>query len=175
MRHKGYVHIYCGDGKGKTTAAVGLTIRCVGYGERVLFVQFLKGWDSGELHVLEEHSEVTLVRGDSSDKFVFQMDAAEKRTAQAQYDDNLRYVASEMKNGYHLLVLDEVMAAWNCGLIARALLIDLLEHRPDTMEVVMTGRNPPEELMAFADYISEVRKVRHPYDKGVQARRTIEF
>ena len=175
MEQKGYIHIYCGDGKGKTTAAVGLTVRCAGYGEKVLFVQFLKGWDSGELHVLEKLPEVTLIRGDVSDKFVFQMDEAEKQAALQQYNDNLRAAAAEVQNGYRLLVLDEIMAAWNCGLVDRALVIDLLEHRPIGLEIVMTGQNPPEELMVFADYISEVRKLRHPYDQGIQARRTIEF
>lgn len=176
MEHMGLIHIYCGDGKGKTTAAVGLAVRCAGYGERVLFVQFLKGWDSGELHILEKLPEVTLIRGDASDKFVFQMDEQEKRMLLEQYNNNLQRVAQEVQSGaYRLLVLDEIMAAWNCGLIDQQLVIDLLENRPRNMEIVMTGQNPPEELRVFADYISEVRKVRHPYDEGIQARRTIEF
>ena len=176
MEHQGLVHIYCGDGKGKTTAAFGLALRCAGYGQRVLVVQFLKGWDSGELRAASRMPEITLLRGDASSKFVFQMDEGEKSAVQAQHDANLREaMACIAQGGYRMLVLDEIMAAWNCGVIDRGLVLELLRDRPADVEIVMTGQNPPPELYGQAHYISEICKRRHPYDRGTDARQFIEF
>lgn len=176
MEHTGLVHIYCGDGKGKTTAAIGLAVRCAGYGEQVLLVQFLKGWDSGELHALKRFPEITVIRGDASNKFIFQMNEDEKKLVYKQYNQNLTLAAGMLKEErFRMLILDEVMAAWNNNLLDRQLLLAILKNRPSNVEIVMTGQNPPEELTNFADYISQICKQKHPYDRGMQARKGIEF
>lgn len=172
----GLIHIYCGDGKGKTTAAFGLAMRCAGYGQHVLIVQFLKGWDSGELRAAERFPEIKLLRGDASNKFVFQMDDGEKQAVLKKHTEIVARAKTLLSDGgFRLLILDEVLSAWNLGLVGHSAVLQLLQDRPAKVEVVMTGRNPPPELSALADYISEVRKVRHPYDRGIDARRCIEF
>ena len=173
---KGLIHIYCGDGKGKSTAAFGLAIRCAGYGQKVLVLQFLKGWDSGELRTAERLPEIHLLRGDASNKFVFQMDGAEKDAVRQKHNEILKEALELLlEGGYRMLVLDEIMSAWELELLDRDLVLRLLHDRPENVEVVMTGRNPPDELTALADYISEIRKVRHPYDRGIGARKYVEF
>ena len=175
-QEQGLIHIYCGDGKGKTSAAFGLGLRCAGHGEKVLILQFLKGWDTGELRAVEQIPAIHVLRGDASNKFVFQMDAAEKTSVREKHDSILREASSLLSDGsYRMLILDEVMDAWALGLIDHEAVLTLLQSRPANVEVVLTGHPPPDELRALADYISEVHKVRHPYDSGVLARRCIEF
>ena len=163
---KGLIHIYCGDGKGKTTAATGLAVRAAGCGMKVLLVQFLKGQETGELRALAHIPGITVLRGKASEKFTFQMD---ERELQQTYDEQARAGACD------LLVLDEVMGALSCQLIDEDLLRSLVEQKPERLELVMTGRNPPDWLIDAADYVSEIKKVKHPYDRGVSARRGIEM
>ena len=173
---KGLIHIYCGDGKGKTTAATGLAVRAAGCGMKVLLVQFLKGQETGELRALAHIPGITVLRGKASEKFTFQMD---ERELQQTYDlntKNLLTVVEQARAGaYDLLVLDEVMGALSCQLIDEDLLRSLVEQKPERLELVMTGRNPPDWLIEAADYVSEIKKVKHPYDRGVSARRGIEM
>ena len=159
----GLIHIYCGDGKGKTTAAVGLAVRCAGRGNKVLLVQFLKSRDSGELYSLAKLPDIEVMRGKESKKFTFQMNEEEK------------HALAKIKNGgYSLLILDEVIGALNAKVFETPKLIEFLRHKPENLEVVLTGRNPAPELVEIADYVSEMRKVKHPMDKGIMAREGIE-
>lgn len=172
----GLVHIYCGDGKGKTTAAFGLAMRCAGYGQKVLIAQFLKGWDSGELRAAARFDEIRVLRGNASGKFSFEMDDAEQRAARRKHDAVIAQAETLVRQGgIRLLVLDEIISAWNLNLVGHEGVLRLLETRPAGVETVLTGRDPPPQLLALADYISEVRKVRHPYDTGLAARPHIEF
>ena len=168
---KGLIHIYCGDGKGKTTAATGLAVRAAGCGMKVLLVQFLKGQETGELRALAHIPGITVLRGKASEKFTFQMD---ERELQQTYD-LLTAVEQARAGACDLLVLDEVMGALSCQLIDEDLLRSLVEQKPERLELVMTGRNPPDWLIEAADYVSEIKKVKHPYDRGVSARRGIEM
>ena len=173
---QGLIHIYCGDGKGKTSAAFGLSLRCAGYGEKVLVLQFLKGWDTGELRAVTQIPEIHVLRGNASSKFAFQMDADEKTTVKEQHNSILQEASSLLSTGYYrMLILDEVMDAWALDLIDQTGVLQLLQSRPANVEVVMTGHQIPDALRELADYISEVHKVRHPYDSGVLARRCIEY
>ena len=173
--NKGLVHIYCGEGKGKTTAAFGLAFRCAGRGNKVLILQFLKGGVTGEVLLAERIQEITVICGNASEKFTFMMSEEEKIAVRDKHNENIEK-ASELVSGgeYRMLVLDEVMAAWNENLIDRRAVLELIRKRPDGLEVVMTGRNPPKELFEMADYISEISKLRHPYDMGIPARDGIE-
>lgn len=171
----GLIHIYCGDGKGKTTAAVGLAVRCAGRGNKVLLVQFLKSRDSGELYSLAKLPDIEVMRGKESKKFTFQMNEEEKHALLIEHNKMFEQVLAEIKNGgYSLLILDEVIGALNAKVFEMPKLIEFLRHKPENLEVVLTGRNPAPELVEIADYVSEMRKVKHPMDKGIMAREGIE-
>lgn len=171
----GLIHIYCGDGKGKTTAAVGLAVRCAGRGNKVLLVQFLKSRDSGELYSLAKLPDIEVMRGKESKKFTFQMNEEEKHALFIEHNKMFEQVLAKIKNGgYSLLILDEVIGALNAKVFEMPKLIEFLRHKPENLEVVLTGRNPAPELVEIADYVSEMRKVKHPMDKGIMAREGIE-
>ncbi len=171
----GLIHIYCGDGKGKTTAAVGLAVRCAGRGNKVLLVQFLKSRDSGELYSLAKLQDIEVMRGKESKKFTFQMNEEEKHALLIEHNKMFEQVLAKIKNGgYSLLILDEVIGALNAKVFEMPKLIEFLRHKPENLEVVLTGRNPAPELVEIADYVSEMRKVKHPMDKGIMAREGIE-
>jgi cob(I)alamin adenosyltransferase len=171
----GLIHIYCGDGKGKTTAAVGLAVRCAGRGNKVLMVQFLKSRDSGELYSLAKLPDIEVMRGKESKKFTFQMNEEEKHALLIEHNKMFEQVLAKIKNGgYSLLILDEVIGALNAKVFEMPKLIEFLRHKPENLEVVLTGRNPAPELVEIADYVSEMRKVKHPMDKGIMAREGIE-
>ena len=171
----GLIHIYCGDGKGKTTAAVGLAVRCAGRGNKVLMVQFLKSRDSGELYSLAKLPDIEVMRGKESKKFTFQMNEEEKHALLIEHNKMFEQVLAKIKNGgYSLLILDEVIGALNAKVFEMPKLIEFLRHKPENLEIVLTGRNPAPELVEIADYVSEMRKVKHPMDKGIMAREGIE-
>ena len=172
----GLIHIYCGDGKGKTTCAVGLMVRCAGQGGRVLCFQFLKKDTSGERRILEQLDKVTLMSCYDKVKFTSKMNEEEKQEAKAFYQNSFRQIVELVgQQEYDLLVLDEIMAAISVGFLDEREVVCFLKNKPKTLEVVMTGRNPGEELLALADYVTEMKLRRHPYEKGISARRMIEW
>lgn len=172
-RQTGLVHLYCGDGKGKTTAAMGLAMRAAGHGLRVLIVQFLKSTPTGELEILKLLPQVKVLRSSEQLGFTFRMNEEQKRRA-AVIQQQLFAGAKEQMRDTDLLILDEVMAAINAGMLQTERVAGLLRERHAGLEVVLTGRNPPPELIELADYISEIKKVKHPFDKGIAARDGIE-
>ncbi|MEY8368104.1 cob(I)yrinic acid a,c-diamide adenosyltransferase [Anaerovoracaceae bacterium 42-11] len=171
----GLVHIYCGEGKGKTTCSVGLTVRACGYGLHVLFMQFLKSGDSSELKILKSLPGIDVLGTKPIKKFSFQMTEEEKaetrRINAEQFADMVKMLENDH---YDMLVLDEVLGAIEAGLLDDQLIVNFLKNRPEQLEVVMTGRYPTEELEELADYVSRIDKVKHPYDKGIPARAGIE-
>ena len=170
---QGLVHLYTGEGKGKTTAAVGLSVRCLGTGGKVLFVQFLKGCPSGECALLQQLG-ARLIRAQTSAKFTNQMTPDELAELAGQNLQTLEQ-AREVLQDYQLLVLDEAIGALGCGLLPLESLLELVEQRPPHLEVVLTGRGPPEELTQLADYHTEFACKRHPFEKGISARKGVEF
>lgn len=172
---KGLIHIYTGNGKGKSTAAAGLAVRCAGSGRKVLYTQFLKDNSSSELNVLEAIENISLVMSPKCFGFYWKMTESQKDEARRTYSSLLESaVRQATEGGFSMLVLDEIIAAYNFDLIDRHFLLSFLENRPEGLEVVMTGRDPAEELVALADYVSEIKKIKHPYDKGICAREGIE-
>lgn len=171
----GLVHIYTGAGKGKTTAAVGLAVRAAGRGRRVLFVQFLKDNSSGEIGPLRRLGIV--VRGLSRQYgFVRNLSEADKGQVAAEHDHLLRTAIAEAKSGrWDLLVLDEIMAACKHNLAQRQLVDGLLAEKPEHLEVVLTGRDAPQEWLAKAQYVTEMTLQKHPYQQGIAAREGIEY
>lgn len=170
------IHLYFGEGKGKTTAALGLSVRALGSSVPVVFVQFLKSRHAGEVDSLEKLGAVVL-RGKGCGKFVSAMDEDERRKTRRISDANLSRALSIVSEcgAPALLVLDEVCAAWNSSLVDRGAVESLVMSPPPLLELVLTGRNPPAVFLERADYITEMVKVRHPFDSGVAARRGVEF
>lgn len=170
------IHIYHGDGKGKTTAALGLALRMLGYGEPVFIVQFLKGSLSGETNALLRYPGATLLRGRSGTKFFFQMNDAEKEEARSLHERQMNLAFEAAFTGKaSLLILDECLDAVNCGLLDLSALTNMLLACPQHVDVVLTGRNPAPRLMEMADYVTCMKKEKHPFDAGVSARRGIEY
>jgi len=174
---KGLTHIYFGNGKGKTTAALGLALRAAGCGNHVVVVHFLKDWNSGELSSLKLIPKVTVFNGKSTGGvFVRDMSEDEKAATKAIHDENLKKALELQANGQcDLLVLDEAIDAYQLGVLDAKLFEGLLNNKPESMELVVTGHKPDEKLLERADYVTEMVKHKHPYDKGVSARRGVEF
>jgi cob(I)alamin adenosyltransferase len=174
---RGLVHIYTGGGKGKTTAALGLGIRAYGRDLRVALIQFLKGADTGELKVLKGLGESFKVyRNQENAKFVKDMNPAELEAAQTAVIELWQFAKNLGNQGQcDLLILDEIMAAVMTGLLPLADVVGWVRDKPIALELVMTGRNAPSELVDLADYVSEIKAVKHPYNRGIGARRGIEF
>ncbi|MCI5698266.1 MAG: cob(I)yrinic acid a,c-diamide adenosyltransferase [Clostridiales bacterium] len=178
MRKKsdlGLVHIYCGDGKGKTTAAVGLTVRAQGFGLKVLFMQFLKDGNSSELNVLRKLDNVEVLGAKPIKKFTFQMSKEELEETKEMSAKQLKEAEEKVMNGdYNLLVLDEALGSIEAGVLDEQLILDFLKNKPEKLEVVITGRIPSDNMIEAADYVSRIEKVKHPYDQGIPARKGIE-
>ena len=166
------LHLYCGNGKGKTTAAMGLALRAAGRGKRVVIAQFLKGADSGERFALAQLPQVTLLPVPNAVKFSFRMTEEERRAEARRYQDLLELIRQEAQSCF-LLVLDEACAAVNTGLLPLEDLLACLDSLE--CEVVLTGRDPAPQLVERADYITSMEAVRHPFEQGISARKGIEF
>ena len=171
MERTGLLHLYYGDGKGKTTAAMGLALRALGSGKKVVILQFLKGGQSGEIPLLEQLG-AKIYRGKAGQKFVFQMNEAEKAATRDLQNRNL---AAAMAEDADLLVLDEAGSAWELDMVDKALLQKAVLARPAAQECVLTAHAAPRWMLDAADYVTEMKCCRHPYQKGIAARKGIEY
>lgn len=173
---KGLIHIYCGDGKGKTSAAIGLAIRAAGSGMNVLFSRFLKTEFSGELKILDQIPQITVLHLEKSYGFFRTLSEEQKEEVRKMYRMLWNNILDKIqKEDYDVLVIDEFMAAYNYGLIPNEEAVEFLKKKPEHLEIVLTGRNPDSVLTELADYVSRIEKVKHPYDQGILARRGIEY
>lgn len=170
----GLVHIYCGNGKGKTTAATGLAVRAAGFGKKVVFCQFFKNGSSCEIKSLEKLGDITILHCKKSYGLFCNMDEREKESARKDYSELLEKAILEAENA-DLLVLDEAVSSCNHKIISEERILDFLSKKPKNLEVVLTGRNPSEKLLNAADYVTEMKKIKHPFDKSMPARKGIEF
>ena len=172
---KGCLHIYCGDGKGKTTAAMGLAVRAAGNGMKVLVSQCMKNGCSCEVSMLEKLG-ITYCCCREKFGFFWNMTEEQKEKAAEAYTALFEKVCQKaVEEAYDLLVIDEFMSAYNHGMIDQKKALDFLLHRPEGLEVVLTGREPGEELLKLADYVTEMKKIKHPFDQGIPARKGIEM
>lgn len=172
----GLIHVYEGDGKGKTTAAVGLAVRCAGSGRKVLFSQFLKSDTSNELKVLRNIENIELYTKKSNFGFTFNMTDEEKILAKDFFTNHLKEIIHlAIDKQFDMVVMDEIIDAYNLNMVEHDVLTDFLKSRPKNLEVVMTGRNPKDEIVELADYLTHFQKVKHPFDKGIRARVGIEM
>ena len=177
MSSNGLIHVYYGDGKGKTTAAFGLAIRAAGCGKNVVIVQFLKNWTCGEHNSLPKIPNVKLFRGKAAGgKFVHEMSDEEKQETKASQDESLKKALDLIDaEQCDVLILDEVIDAHRLGVLDTSVLEELIYNKPALLELVITGHNPDERLLNHADYVTEMKKCKHPYDEGIHARQGIEY
>ncbi|MDR2842764.1 MAG: cob(I)yrinic acid a,c-diamide adenosyltransferase [Spirochaetaceae bacterium] len=169
----GLIHVYTGSGKGKTTAAIGLSVRCFGTGKKVVFAQFIKTSKTGELAVFETLG-IPVIRSALNLGWTFQMGEDAKRQCRAEQHKLLSQIQDALKDGPDLLVLDEVLDAVSVGMLDDSDLKKLLENKPAKTEIAITGRPVPGWLKEMSSYFSIIEKVKHPFDKGIAARTGIE-
>jgi cob(I)alamin adenosyltransferase len=171
---EGLIYIFTGNGKGKTTAAIGQAVRAVGQGWKVLMVQFIKKWISGEVSSLKKLGVEIYPMGLG---FVGIMgDTLPRSEHEKAARKALDFVRKKVRDGsYDLLILDEVNVAISLGLLDVEVVLQLLKARPKDLNVILTGRGAPEEFIEIADLVSEVKEVKHPFSKGVSAKKGVEF
>jgi cob(I)alamin adenosyltransferase len=175
---QGLTLIFTGNGKGKTTAAVGLTVRAAGNRMRVFFLQFIKGqWKTGEREVLRGLPQVDLEvtgRGFTIERLRNPRIPLEDHAAAAAHGWQVaQQIVSE--NEYDVVVLDEILGAIKAGLVPLGEVVALVKSKPPTMHLVLTGRGAPPELIEVADLVSEIQPIKHPLERGIKAQRGIEF
>lgn len=166
------LQIYCGDGKGKTTASVGLTVRMAGAGMKVAFVQFMKGGDTAELSSLERIPGIEIMRCDRDYGFFSTLSDSDISELTACHNKLLERAFS---GGFDAVILDELNFAYGHSLMDCARAEKLILGSIDSIEIVITGRDPDKVFVDAADYISEIKCVRHPYQQGITARKGIEY
>jgi len=171
---KGMVQVYTGDGKGKTSAAFGLALRAVGRGLKVYVIQFIKGgFDYGELHIVEKLPNLQLVtfgRG----RFITTLPPSEEDVKLAR--EAFELAKKVVKNGEHdVVVLDEINVALNLKMIETREVVELIKNKPKHVELVLTGRYAPTQIIEVADLVTEMREVKHPYAQGLPPRKGIEY
>jgi cob(I)alamin adenosyltransferase len=168
----GYIHLYTGNGKGKTTAALGLALRAAGAGKRIFIAQFVKGMHYAELDALTRFPEIELKQY-GLDCFIVNeptqkdIDAARKGLAEV--------TAIITGNKFDIVIIDELCIALHYHLFETEEILSLLNAKPENMEIVMTGRYAPSELYEIADLITEMNEIKHYYNRGIEARKGIEF
>ena len=175
---KGLIHIYCGDGKGKTTAAMGLLLRCCGQGGTALLARFFKSGEGGELSAARERfgDEVHIVEGFDIDGFLSDMDNEEKKSALNSQRDKFFESVRRLKEGsYDIAIFDEALSLVHSGAVSTREICEFLEGHTAKTEIVLTGREPGPEIIKIADYVSKIECIKHPYTRGVPPRRGIEI
>jgi cob(I)alamin adenosyltransferase len=171
----GLITIFTGDGRGKTSAAIGTAVRATGHGLRVLLVFFMKGrmFTHGEMLALSSFPGITLA------SFGHKAWVKRGETDLGHREEALRAMAysqeSMLSGRYELVVLDEVLGAVDWGLITVEEVLSLLREKPAGVDLILTGRNAPPELTAMAEVVTEMQCVKHPYDRGIKARAGIDY
>lgn len=176
------IHLYSGEGKGKTSIAVGMSVRFAGAGGRVIFAQFMKGNESSELNILRQLDNVKVLKVEKEFGFYNKMTEQDKSEITGLHNEILGEIAETIeqikeKNACPqlLIVLDEITYPCRWKLIDEAAFKDLLKDLPECVEVVMTGRDPHDYMIESSDYWSDVEMKRHPFEKGIAARKGVEF
>jgi cob(I)alamin adenosyltransferase len=170
----GLVQVYTGNGKGKTSAAFGLALRAIGRGLNVYVIQFIKGgFDYGELHAIKGFPNLTL-KAFGRGKFVTTRPPEKEDIQLAEKALQLAKEAVESRK-YDIVILDEISVALKLELISLEEVLKIVKNKPTTVELVLTGRDAPDELIQAADLVTEMKEVKHPFHKGLKARKGIEF
>ena len=177
MSEKGLVIVYTGNGKGKTTAALGMALRAVGYQHKVCMLQFIKGsWHYGEIDSskkLEPNFELIAV----GKGFVGILDDNSPREEHEKYAAEAVRICREkiFSEKYDVIILDEVNYAINLGLIEVQEIIKIIKEKPSELDLVLTGRNVKDEIVELADLVTEMKEIKHPFKSGIKAKKGIDF
>lgn len=172
MNDRGLIQVYTGDGKGKTTAALGLALRAVGQGMKVIIIQFIKGDRTCGEHILAaQYRPFEMVQLNPGDSFVQTLEELRSTTEQS-----FAFVEKTIvSGGYDVVILDEILVAVNKGLVSIEQVLNLLNSKPEKMELILTGRGAPREVIQKADLVTEMLAIKHPFDEGIKGRRGIEY
>lgn len=170
----GMIHVISGNGKGKTTSALGLALRAAGHGYQILIIQFMKkGWDYGELYSLQHIPNISIIQ------FGTQEFVNRKNPRKIDYDEAKAGLAkakdSFKEKKWDFLILDEIIVALDFNLLSIEEVVDLIRQKPKNLELILTGRGAPEALIDLADYFSEVQEHKHPYRRKILARKGVEY
>ncbi len=171
---KGYVLLFTGDGKGKTTSALGIAFRAAGWGMKTYIAQFMKGCETGELKAAERFRDLIKIELFGSKRLVSPQRLVEEDKKLAQ-NGLLRAREAMFSGHYDIVILDEINVAVKYGLVKLEKVLDFIREKPKSVDLILTGRYAPQELIEAADLVSEIREVKHYYKKGINARRGIEF
>ena len=170
------LQIYYGNGKGKTTATVGIAVRAAGAGMNVIFMQFLKDGTSSEISILNKLENITVTACKSCDSFLYSMNDEQKKTVRSQHDEMLKTACTELKSGtVDMVILDEAIDAYDMGMLCREAVERMIDEYADSAEIIMTGHSLPEFFIEKAGYITETTAVKHPFNDGISARKGIEY
>lgn len=174
---KGYVQVYTGDGKGKTTAAVGQAMRAVGNGLRVYMLQFLKTDPTGELEIANLIGDkFQIFRFESKKGFFWTLNEEEKRVLKREIDEAYNFAVDIIKNNScDVFILDEIMGVLSNKLLSEEQVLELIDNKPINMELILTGRNVPDSIKSKADLVTEMKEIKHYMEKGVYVRKGIEY
>ena len=170
----GLIFVYTGNGKGKTTAAMGQALRAIGHGLKVLMIQFMKGKKYGEVIAAEKYLPDLTIYQCGLDSFVMRKNPAPVDIDLAQQGLNMARKATS-SGEYHMVILDEINVAMDFGLISTDDVVDMIKSKAPAVDLILTGRYAPPEIVALADTVSEVHEMKHHYSKGIKERAGIEF
>lgn len=170
--NKGYIHLYTGNGKGKTTAALGLAIRAAGAGKQIFIGQFVKGMHYAELNALMRFPEINIKQYGLDCFIVNKPNEKDIEAARNGLNEVTKIISS---NSYDVVILDEVCIAIYYHLFEIDEIINLIIQKPEPMELILTGRYAPKKLYDHVDLITEMNEIKHYFQRGVQARKGIEY
>ncbi|MCK9198711.1 MAG: cob(I)yrinic acid a,c-diamide adenosyltransferase [Bacilli bacterium] len=171
MLEKGYIQVYTGNGKGKTTAALGQALRAICAGNKVFFGQFLKGQSTSELQVPNYVPNFT-IRQFGNINFIIEPTSSDKEKANIAFEQMSEILTSSR---YDLVIFDEINTAMALNIIPEQWILSLLKLKPNWTEVILTGRNAPKRIIEIADLVTEMNEIKHYYSTGVKARFGIEY
>ncbi len=168
----GLVHAYFGNGAGKTSKAVGLALRALGAGKRVTFIQFLKDGSSSEVSMLQKLEGISY-KSTGTCGFIFNREPTKEE--KAKVDKGIHYCEEAFKNGFDVVIVDEILNAYGFNIISEKKILSLIEDKPTKTELILTGRPCPKSIIDKCDYATEFVMVKHPYKKGIKARKGIDL
>lgn len=173
----GLIQVYCGEGKGKSTAAIGQGIRAIGQGMKVIMIQFLKSSFTGEIPILKKlEPDFKVFRFEKPRDFFWNLNEEEKKELKNEVINGINFTKKVLDTGEcDLLILDEILGVIQNNLVSEKEICELLDHKPSGMEIILTGRELSEGIKQRAHYISRIKEERHPIYEGIEARRGIEY